>query len=115
MDHGTEKRLQEAGIDTAAGIKRTAGNEALFLRLLHKFEADPNYAGFQEKLEEGDLVQAERHLHTLKGVSANLSMTRLYPACQEADTQLKQGKRPSNLDAVQRAYDEVIGAIHDLD
>lgn len=115
MNKEAADRLWQAGINLEEGTQRVAGNEGLFIRLLKKFPMDPNYAAFNEALEKGELVQAERHLHALKGVSANLSMVRLHPACQAADAELKEGRMPHNMEAVRSAYEDVVRVIESMD
>ena len=63
-----------AGVDTASGLQRVAGNKRLYLDLLHKYSQ--GQAGtanaIKRALESGDRGLAERLAHSLKGVSANI-------------------------------------------
>src|SRR5262249_9449068 len=65
---------QVAGVDTASGLKRVAGNLALYRNLLGKFvEGQAGVPDAVRKaLREGDRSLAERLSHTLKGVSGNI-------------------------------------------
>ena len=69
-----EPLLVIAGVDTANGLKRVAGNQALYRRLLIKYvegqEAAP--AELRAALAAGDRATAERIAHTAKGVSGNI-------------------------------------------
>jgi PAS domain S-box-containing protein len=66
--------LTIAGIDTVSGLKRVAGNHALYRRLLDKYVE--GQAGAPEALRAaltaGDRATAERIAHTAKGVSGNI-------------------------------------------
>lgn len=114
MESKISERLKNGGIDLESGVARVAGNEALFLRLLGKFAVDTSYSQFLRALDAGDLTEAERQLHALKGVSGNLSMTKLYPACIKGDADLKAGCVPENLDEIKNAYMMVTEAISSL-
>ncbi|MCK4699051.1 MAG: response regulator, partial [Bacteroidales bacterium] len=68
------------GIDIEDGLRRINNNKTLYLKLLTKFSK--NYSGFirelKGKLLEGRTEEAERMVHTIKGVSGNISATDLY-------------------------------------
>lgn len=111
MNESVEERLYAAGIDHQDGVKRLNGSEVLYLRLLGKFVGDENFAGFLACMDAGDGAQAAMHLHALKGLAANLSMTRLYRECVEAETAMRAGKNVKNMEILRESYDAVIGAI----
>mgnify|MGYP001856385777 FL=1 len=71
-------RLESGGIDVAQALERVMGNEALLERLLGRFLDDPQYPALCAALERGDMEQAVRAAHTLKGMCGNLSMTELF-------------------------------------
>src|SRR5262249_57450247 len=81
------------GIDRATGLKRVAGNEALYGKLLLDFHRD--YATSIDRvraaLEENRLTDAERQVHTLKGVAGNIGAMDLHQAAQELDSALRLG------------------------
>jgi two-component system sensor histidine kinase/response regulator len=68
------------GFDTSAGLRRVAGNRALYLRVLRQFmqqEADV-VARLAAALKGHDFVAAERIAHSLKGVAGNIGFTALH-------------------------------------
>ena len=71
-----------AGLDSAAGLKRVAGNTALYLRLLRQFVERQSAAADETAaaLERGDRASAERIAHTVKGVAGNLGFGELQAA-----------------------------------
>lgn len=71
------EKLQEAGIDWEDGIRRCAGRADLYERLLGMFVQDENYAQSLAAFESGDWESLFSHMHEIKGMSANLSMTEL--------------------------------------
>jgi PAS domain S-box-containing protein len=78
---GDEIVLPElAGVDVAAGLKRTAGNKRLYRDLLAQFPARHEFtgSGIKEALESGDRNQAERLAHSLKGVTGNLGINQIF-------------------------------------
>src|SRR5207244_4131806 len=87
-------RVEELpGIDRATGLRRVGGNEALYAKLLLDFRRD--YAGSADGIRaaigEGRLADAERQVHTLKGVAGNLGATGLHGTAQELDSALRLG------------------------
>ena len=78
MEEHKKQQLTEAGIHVDSGLSRFMGNEGLFLKFLKKFLQDNNYQGLIQAVEKGDVREAFRFSHTLKGVCGNLSMEELY-------------------------------------
>ena len=72
-------KLQAAGIDYEDGLRRCAGNDSLYERLLGMFAQDTNYAESLEAFEQKDWDGLFSHMHEIKGMSSNLSMTE--PCC----------------------------------
>ncbi|MBL0284396.1 MAG: response regulator [Zoogloea sp.] len=63
-----------AGLDTVSGVRNSLGREALYLALIGKFVAGQRDlpAHMASALAEGDWTSAERLVHTLKGVAAQI-------------------------------------------
>lgn len=72
------------GIDSASGIERLGGNQALFVRLLRLFRSDYPSAldDIRIALERGDQELARRLSHSLKGVSGQISAKGLNEAAR---------------------------------
>src|SRR5688572_8838380 len=81
------------GIDRDIGLRRVAGNEALRSKLLLDFHRD--YATSIDRIQgaigEDRLADAERQVHTLKGVAGNIGAMELYRSAQELDAALRLG------------------------
>lgn len=76
-------KLQAAGIDYEDGLRRCAGNDSLYERLLGMFAQDTNYAESLEAFEQKDWDGLFSHMHEIKGMSSNLSMTEVYADAAE--------------------------------
>ena len=76
-------------VDFADGLKRVMNNTKLYVRLLTKFNNDTKIDPLLTALAEGNMENAQNAAHTLKGVSANLSLSELFKQCLELETQIK--------------------------
>lgn len=78
-------------VDYEQGLARFLGNDNLYRKFLNKFLSDGSEAAFQDALKAGDLKQAEKDVHTLKGTAGNLSLLRLFHAADAAVQALRSG------------------------
>ena len=79
----TIEKLNDFGANTAEGLSRCAGNEALYLKLVGMIPAEANFDKLQAALQAGDLDSAFEAAHALKGVLGNLSLTPMYQVSVE--------------------------------
>jgi CheY-like chemotaxis protein len=107
------------GIDSATGLRRVAGNEALYRKLLLDFHRD--YASSIDRMRAAIraelLTDAERQAHTLKGVAGNIGAMELHRTAQELDSALRLGdlgKAGSLLPEVERQLSLVIQGLEPL-
>ncbi len=113
-------RIEELpGIDCATGLRRVAGNEALYGKLLLDFHRD--YATSVDRIgsaiREDRLTDAERQVHTLKGVAGNIGAMELHRTAQELDSALRLGdlaKAGTLLPDVERELSQVIQGLKPL-
>ncbi len=107
-----------AGFDSAAALRRVGGNVGLYRRLLQSLvttQADA-LERLDQALAAADLPLAERIVHTVKGVAANLGASDLAAAAADLDAELKRGACPpplrlrfggqleATLDAIRQAF-----------
>ncbi|MSS64244.1 Hpt domain-containing protein [Velocimicrobium porci] len=78
MEEVILEKLQNMGIDVESTLKRFMQREDLYIRFLHKFIQDQNFAGLKNSLEVREYEEAFKYAHTLKGVAGNLGLTPLY-------------------------------------
>ncbi|MCL2759072.1 MAG: Hpt domain-containing protein [Treponema sp.] len=94
------------------GTKRVMNNIKLYIKLLIKFKDDPNMCGIEAALAEGDMEKAQIAAHTVKGLTANLSLTELYKQCLELESQIKaRSLNPDQLGIVKGVYSKTIEEI----
>ena len=71
------------------GLGRVGNNKALYKRLLGMYTANNYLSQLTGELSAGDLETAQRTAHSIKGVAANLAMSRLHEAALALETCLK--------------------------
>lgn len=104
-------------IDIDDGLKRVVNNKQLFVNLLKKFKNDANLVVLEEALKAGDLEKAKNSSHTLKGLSANLSLIELHKQSLEMETQIKaaiaEGKmaESNQIDILKNVHSETLKEI----
>jgi two-component system sensor histidine kinase/response regulator len=79
-------------VDTAFGLRLCAGNQTLYttllVKFLHSLEALP--VQLQSALDQGRFEDAERAVHSLKGVSCNIGATQCCTFSAELELMLSQ-------------------------
>lgn len=104
------------GLDTAAGLRRVLGKQALYLEQLQKFVLTQSDAVERCRIARmgGDHALAIRIAHTLKGVAGNLGATFIQAEAAALEHQLKHAQDndvTSALSAVQQAMDALLPAL----
>lgn len=74
------EELRNWGADTDGGIQRVMNDEAFYRMLVLKFADSPEFETLEDALDRGDRKAAFGIAHSLKGASANLSLTPFYRA-----------------------------------
>ncbi len=64
-------------------------SDALVERFVGKFLSDQSFQLLRDSLDEKNFEEAFRAAHTLKGVTQNLSFTKLYQSCHEITEALR--------------------------
>ncbi|WP_020588001.1 response regulator [Desulfobacter curvatus] len=81
------------GFDIEDGLRRVAGNRQLYRKLLLKVRR--NYADaaadIRDLIEKGQMEDAQRLAHSIKGVAGNLGANALQSASLELEMHLKEG------------------------
>lgn len=102
-------------IDAAAGLERIRGNKKLYTRLLKSYLGTINIDKIGALLEANDIPGAAVEAHTLKGVSANLSVDLVYKCSLALELSLKAGNRADEeFAALKKAVDETIPVINNI-
>lgn len=90
------------GIDIDDGLNRLGANTKLYYELLLKFQDNHSnfIADLTTKLTTGKQEEAQRLLHTVKGLSGNLGMTKLHEVCKKTEQHLKSTNRAHTTDVI---------------
>jgi HPt (histidine-containing phosphotransfer) domain-containing protein len=89
IDHDDDRRA----IDRRAGIKNSAGDEALYRELLSNFVSDHalDKSLIDDAIRRGDLAVARRIAHTLKSIAALIGAQRLRDTAWAIETKFAEG------------------------
>ena len=74
----TVEKLNNFGANTAEGLARCFGNEALYLKLVATIPGEASFGKLKDALAEKNLKAAFEAAHALKGALGNLSLTPIY-------------------------------------
>jgi two-component system sensor histidine kinase/response regulator len=97
-----ERVLPDAisGVDLHEGLNRVGGNEQLYRKLLIKLRDD--YAGAESEiraaLREGEIQEARRLAHSIKGVAGNVGAKPLQLAAADLESAVKNGAGGATMD-----------------
>jgi HPt (histidine-containing phosphotransfer) domain-containing protein len=83
-------------IDIQDALKRVGGNKDLYKRLLTQFTGGDYIAPLELALNKGAMEDASHLIHTLKGVSANLSLVKLKTVSAELELLIKNNSEYSD-------------------
>jgi len=104
------------GVDLAIGLQRVAGNKRLYRDLLTQFAAKQASAPQRilDALANGDCGQAERMVHSLKGVAGNLGIKPIFNSAANLETALREphAKTDQLLSDLASVVDRQIGVIN---
>lgn len=82
MDDKLKQGLINLNTDYYKALERFVGNEDLYRRFLFQFLNDNNFYGLKESLRCKDINSAFHYAHTLRGVTGNLGLAKLYETTQ---------------------------------
>ena len=92
------------GLDAAEGLRRVAGNQSLYVRLLKQFLDGHCDAALRvrESLERGERAAAERLAHTVKGVAGNLAAGPVQAAAGALEKAIRDGVEPAIVETLRK-------------
>lgn len=82
-------------INVAEGLSRLMGNKKLYARLLKSYLTNTDTTKISSLIAEGNTSAAAEAAHSVKGVSANLSIQQVYELSKELELQLKNQQDPT--------------------
>ena len=77
-------------IDVNDALSRVGGNMTLYKRLLGRFVDGNLYDELVKTLQNGDIEESARQAHSIKGVSANLSLVKIHALSIELEKMVKE-------------------------
>lgn len=104
-------------LDLPAGMKMVRGKLPLYWRILQQFSVGHRSDAEQirELIEQGEIAQAQRLAHGLKGVSGNIGALTLHHWAAELDVALKRHDLPAAQIALQPMLPGLQGLIRAID
>ena len=106
----TVDKLNTFGANTAEGLARCFGNEALYLKLVATIPGAGHFDKLKDSIAAKDKKNAFEAAHALKGVLGNLSLTPIYTPVVEI-TELLRSETDmdykSLLDTILKKKDEL--------
>ena len=112
-----EQCYAQMGADYAAVLKRFY-NPDMICRFVKRFPSDPSFGQLKAAMAAGDVKEAFRAAHTLKGVSLNLGFDNLSPSAVALTEILRAGTfegAAGQLAVVEKEYARTLDAIRALD
>ena len=117
-DEALHQALQQAGVDTAGGLRTALGQQALYRKLLKRFMDGQRDTLERTRacLEGGQAQEATREAHTLAGVAGNIGAHALMRAAKELEQACRgDGQDPLIcMELVRGALDPVLAALQPL-
>lgn len=107
-----ETKLQEYAakradyIDVDDALKRVRGQKAIYARLLKSFLATKDFAALEAAIESGDFKTASEIAHSIKGITGNLSLTKLFE--ESAALMLKFKDDIADAEQIERYRDALV-------
>ena len=99
-------------IDMDEALSRIGGNVALYKKLLGRFVESSPFEDLKRVIDSGDRDEALRQAHSLKGVSANLSLVKIRASTIQLEELLKENADCSAcLGELERAFSTTMAEI----
>ncbi len=77
MTNTQQQMLEEAGFQVAPTLERFGNSEAMYKRFLTMFAQDQNIETLKNACNEHDAEKMFKSAHTIKGMSANLGLSKV--------------------------------------
>ena len=99
-----------SGLDTGRGLKVLNGHLAAYLRLLRRYAIDhaDDMDRMHEFMSRGDMDEARRLVHTLKGTSGNLGATEVQRLAAELEMAIKESRDAIKIEGLTRVMDSEV-------
>jgi len=106
---------REDYVDINDALNRIGGNMALYKKLLGRFVEGNHFETLSAAALSGDMDEAARLAHTLKGVSANLSLVSIRSITTSMEHSFKEGSDfTTQLAALEQAYNTTMEIVSEI-
>jgi hypothetical protein len=112
--HKVCEDLQTAGVNMEVVMSRFMGNEMLYIKFLKRFIEDESFQNMQGMFQQGNLEEAFKAAHTLKGLIANLGLDGIMGSVSPITEILRGGSDEGVAELMKQAgkeYELVIGIL----
>jgi HPt (histidine-containing phosphotransfer) domain-containing protein len=101
------------GLDVATGLKYLGGRVASYLRVLHMFAGNhgDDIATLRERLAGGNIAEARRLAHSLKGMAGTLGAHRLHRLAAELEQTLASDGTAASIGQLCDATEQELGEL----
>lgn len=106
-----------SGADWEETLNRFMNNEDLYVKILSKFPDDLSLDNLKKKMKEGDLSASFTYAHTLKGLTGNLGLTRLFQTASLLTEELRSNSivnAPALMENLTAQYEAVCDIIRKM-
>lgn len=110
MEDQLLKALEEAGMDVQETLRRFMNKDELYRKFLLKFVEDDTFEKIKPAMDGHNMEDALKAVHTLKGVTGNLGLKRLYKACVNTVNLIRQEEEEKAIESYEElkdAYEEI--------
>lgn len=103
-------------IDIPSAKERFMNNEGLYKRFLYKFPESTLMAELEGFLAAGNVEEAFKAAHTIKGMVGNLSLYGLMHLASDMTEILRAGNLPKaeDVEKLRNEYEETLAAVNEL-
>jgi len=102
-------------IDIDDALSRIGGNMSLYKKLLGRFVEGNHFEELERIIQSGDMEEAARQVHSIKGVSANLSLVKIRALSIELEQLIKGNADYSScLGELKQAFSMTMDEINEL-
>ena len=102
-------------IDVDDALKRVGGNLNLYKKLLGRYIEGNHMSAFDDALASGNMEEAAHLAHTIKGVSANLSLIKVMNVAADFEQAVKNGgDSAALLEELKQAYNTTVEKIAEV-
>lgn len=116
MNEEVRQNLIDNDFDVDGAMQRFLNNEALYLKCLKKFLDDKNFENLLEAKKKGDVEEAFKAAHTMKGFLSNLGINKIYIPLQPVVEKLRAGdiNIDEELVTLEKLYKETYDIVSNL-